>query len=81
MSTTDRPQQVHADWNALQAKFKDFDLPDVYDEFKESAVNRNASNFVVKFGRDHARIAINLTGADFKLLLSGSDQECPVRWM
>jgi hypothetical protein len=80
MTTTDLPQQARGDWDALQKKFMDFDLQEVYNKYKVSAVDK-ASNFVVKFGRDHARIAVNLTKADFELLLTRPDPDCPARWM
>lgn len=65
----------------LKKKFHDFDNQDVYDAVTKGAATSKAQNFVVLFGPDHAKVAVDLTIDDFKDLFQLKDKDCPVRWI
>ncbi|KAK2026993.1 ADP-ribosylation factor [Colletotrichum zoysiae] len=53
----------------LEDRFEDLDDKDVYDRVKAEAASDKATNFVVEFNLDQARIALNLRHEDFGVLL------------
>ncbi|KAK2045862.1 ADP-ribosylation factor [Colletotrichum somersetense] len=53
----------------LEDRFEDLDDKDVYDRVKVEAASDKATNFVVEFNLDQARIALNLRHEDFGVLL------------
>jgi len=63
--------------------FYDFDIADVYDTKLAQAKDENTRNFVVEFGKDEARIAMNLDTQDVQNLLSQTSRQSsrPVRWL
>lgn len=73
-------------FNNYHEQFHDFDDPATYRDYMEKATNRFTSNFVVRFGADKAKIAINLTHQDIDALVHQAapgkgDQDLPVTWM
>jgi hypothetical protein len=69
------------DLDGLKRKFRDFDTQEVYDDVRRAALDPKAQNFVILFGSDHAKVAVDLGIDDFKDLLHWKDKDCPVRWI
>lgn len=69
----------------LQAKFKDYDNPDVYQEVIEYGKKKDARNFVVQFGGEESQIALDLDEQYFSTLMEQDnatrDDNKPIRWM
>lgn len=62
--------------------FRDFDRKEVYDEAANAAFAASASNFVVEFGNNTARVACNLNESQVKELLNEPlSGATPVRWI
>lgn len=76
---------LHVTPEELRAKFQDFDDRAVYERVVGHALGEHALNFVVEFGNNTARVACDLTEADFELLLAepehARDPDTPIRWM
>lgn len=66
---------------ALKKKFRNFDSLDVFEDAQKAAFDTKAQNFVILFGKNHAKVALNLDREDFKDLLLWEDEECPIRWI
>jgi len=66
-------------------QFRDYDDPKVYEEIQAGLLDPTARNFVVEFGQNQARIALNVDCDTFKELLEDSSlprsNDRPVRWM
>lgn len=69
------------DLPGLRAKFEDFDKQDVYERVVRRACDPAAQNFVVLFGPDKAKVALDLDTDDFEDLFILKDARCPVRWI
>lgn len=68
----------------LADAFQDFDLEDVFRRAEEHVGNQDSKNFVVEFGLEKARIALDLSfGKVSELLNQDPDhqREYPIRWM
>jgi hypothetical protein len=53
----------------LGEKFRNIDDPDLFAECREQLVREGTKNFVVDFGSDDARCAIDLEDVDFSALM------------
>jgi hypothetical protein len=53
----------------LGKKFRDIDDPDQFPECREQLMHEGTRNFVVDFGSDDARCAIDLEDVDFSALM------------
>ena len=67
--------------DGLWMKFRDFDDQEVYNSVCEGAKKTQAKNFVVLFGPQHAKVAVDLGADDFKDLFNLSKTDYPVRWI
>jgi len=67
--------------DGLWKKFRNFDEQEVYNEVCEGAKKTQANNFVVLFGPQHAKVAVDLGADDFKDLFNLSKADYPVRWI
>ncbi|KAI0872336.1 hypothetical protein GGS24DRAFT_491560 [Hypoxylon argillaceum] len=69
--------------SSLNAKFEDFDRPEVFSKAVPHAESLASQNFVVEFGPEHARIAFNLDASNIKTLLESERdvQNYPIRWI
>lgn len=56
----------------LGDKFRDIDDPDSFAECRQHLMDERTQNFVVDFGNDDARCAINLEVADFSALMEAT---------
>ncbi|KAI1400337.1 hypothetical protein F4819DRAFT_461672 [Hypoxylon fuscum] len=68
----------------LADAFQDFDLEDVFRRAEEHVGNQDSKNFVVEFGLEKARIALDLSfGKVSELLNQDPDhqREYPIRWI
>ncbi|KAK2001744.1 ADP-ribosylation factor [Colletotrichum falcatum] len=65
----------------LVDRFEDFDDKDIYNRVKAEAASGKATNFVVEFNLQEARIASNLKHEDFSVLLGQKAPEGMVRWI
>ena len=62
--------------------FLDYDKADVYKQTLDRNLLDSTNNFVVEFGADEARIALNVTTDGVsKLLKEKPSSKLPVRWM
>lgn len=65
-----------------RVEFRDFDNEQVFKSIQNQVMSETAKNFVVEFGADGARVAVDLGLAEFEELLdSRVDPNYPVRWM
>lgn len=66
---------------AFRAKFHDFNDEATFHSLRQQAVDAAALNFVVRFGKEKAQIALDLNDEELADFLQVRDPECPVRWV
>ncbi|KAK3941849.1 hypothetical protein QBC46DRAFT_381604 [Diplogelasinospora grovesii] len=71
-----------SDPGRLESKWTDFDDEEVYERVKGQVDSSTVKNFVVEFGKDVSRIALNLDLQDFQTLFNTKrDHDYPIRWI
>lgn len=71
--------------SATESFFKNYDDANVYAEVEDLLLSDQARNFVIEFGPDEAKIALNLGHTKFESLVKHGEPprpaSRPVRWM